>query len=179
MSCFTRIAMAALAALLVSNPAAAQGAAPNPLDRLDFLMGSWSGTGVMTRGPQRSEAQVTERAERVAGGGAVTLHGLGTIQPSGESAPRTVHDAYAVIWYDAALARYEMFAIRAGGVPIRTQPTVEENRLVWGFDDPRAGHIRFTVTRTPAGEWQEVGERSADGADWTSFFEMTLRRTGA
>jgi hypothetical protein len=83
-----------------------------------------------------------------------------------------------VIWWDPAASRFEMFAMRAGGPPIRTQPTVEENRLVWGFQD-RGATIRFTLTRTPAGQWHEVGEWSTDGAAWTQFFEMTLTRKAA
>jgi hypothetical protein len=172
-----RIALMILAAATCAGSASAQAAASSPMDRLDFLLGEWAGTGVMMRGAARSEARVTERAERVAGGQAITLHGLGTIQPPGAAAPRTVHDAYAVIWWDAARSRYELFAIRAGGEPIRTQPTVEENRVVWGFEDPHAGHIRFTMTRNAAGQWHELGERSADGVGWTPFMEMTLDRS--
>lgn len=48
---------------------------------------------------------------------------------------------------------------------------------MWGFEDPRAGRIRFTLD-IDEHEWHEVGARSVDGATWEPFLEMRLERVG-
>ncbi len=54
---------------------------------------------------------------------------------------------------------------------------VSENTLVWGFENPRAGTIRFTIKLNEKGQWFEIGEISRDGKAWQKFFKMTLSRT--
>ena len=49
--------------------------------------------------------------------------------------------------------------------------------MVWEYDDPRMGRVRYTLTRTAEGAWREEGHASSDGGEtWHKFFEMELRR---
>jgi hypothetical protein len=48
--------------------------------------------------------------------------------------------------------------------------------VVWAFDVPGAGRIRYTIRLDEQGRWHEVGDRSVDGQQWHRFFEMRLSR---
>jgi hypothetical protein len=173
------ISLCAAALLCGSTSLAAQAALPaGPMRQLDWLVGEWQGAGTMTRGPgQRVEGSIVERATSHAGGYAMTLSGLGKAAvPGGDSI--VVHDAFAMLWHDADAGRFRLKTFRANGHTVDADIEVGERRIVWGFPDPRAGQIRFTVALTPEGRWHEVGEFSRDGATWMKFFEMTLSRVG-
>jgi hypothetical protein len=41
----------------------------------------------------------------------------------------------------------------------------------------QAGHLRYTIVRTPEGDWHEIGERSAEGvSDWMQFIDVRLTK---
>ena len=167
----------AFAAAAGALPLAAQASAPaTVMQQLDWLVGEWMGTGTMSMGPgQRHEGSIVERATRHAGGHAITLEGLGkAAQASGDSI--VVHNAFAVPWYDAEAKAFRMKAFRATSHTVDPEISVSEGKIVWGFTDPRAGQIRFTVTHLPGDRWHEIGEASRDGTTWMKFFEMNLTR---
>jgi hypothetical protein len=158
-------------------PLAAQASAPaTAMAQLDWLMGEWNGMGTMAMGPgQQHEASIVERATRHAGGHAITLEGLGkAAAASGDSI--VVHNAFAVLWHDTDTKTFRMKAFRATGHTVEPEIAVSDSSIVWGFTDPRAGRIRFTVTHLPDGRWHEIGEASRDGTTWMKFFEMNLTR---
>lgn len=166
-----------LAAAAGALPLAAQASAPaTAMQQLDWLVGEWTGMGTMATGPsQQHEGSIVERATRHAGGHAITLEGLGkAAHASGDSI--VVHNAFAVLWFDAEAKAFRMKAFRATGHTVDPEIAVSEGKIVWGFTDPRAGRIRFTVTHLPDGRWHEIGEMSRDGTTWMKFFEMNLTR---
>jgi hypothetical protein len=81
----------------------------------------------------------------------------------------------AVLSWDPAGSRFRIRAYRAGGGEVEDTPSVTENGVVWGFDDPRGGHVRFTL-RLVDDVWDEVGEFTPDGITWQRFLEMRLTR---
>lgn len=169
------LAAALTAGPLTATPLAAQAAAravePTKMQPLEWLVGRWIGTGSMMAGPGEShEAVVKESATRHAGGHVLMLEGLGTADGA------VVHDAFAVIWYDPEKSTHRMRGFRANGHVLETDVTVTDKRIVWGFQQPRGGHVRFTITLTADGKWHEIGEYSGDGATWQQFMQMTLSR---
>jgi len=159
-----------LPATPISAQAVTQAADPAEMKALDWLVGRWTGAGSVSRGPGgRMDALVRESATRHAGGHVLVLEGLGT------SGTDTVHNAFAVIWYDTTAATHRMRAFRSNGHIVDSDLAVTERGIVWGFQEP-SGMIRFTVTRTDEGKWHEVGEFSRDGSTWHRFMEMTLTR---
>jgi hypothetical protein len=157
------------------SPAEATAAA---MAKVHFLLGRWEGEGSMRRGPgdpQRS--QVIELATAKLGGRVVVLEGLGTAPGAAGEAPRVVHEAYGVLSYDAVKGAYLLRAITGEGHSVDADVEVGERRIVWSFATPH-GRVRYTLALDEQGRWVERGEHSRDGASWSPFFDMTLRRVG-
>lgn len=172
--------MFVLLLLLTPLPSLAQnhgGAVPPEMQKLDFMVGEWQGEGTMDFGPgDRRASKVKEVVQRKAGGHVLMIEGLGKASVPGKDEEMVVHDAFAMIWYDNESKQFRMQAFRAAGGSVNPSITVDDKTIVWGFRDPRAGQIRFTIKLDEAGRWNEIGESSRDGATWRKFFEMTLRR---
>jgi hypothetical protein len=169
--CLSCVVAAPLAAQLPPVPAA--------MERLDFLLGEWEGSGWMEYAPgQRGEFRGTERVERRMGGRLVVVEGSFTAWLGPDLGDRPVHQAIGILSWDAAAERYAFRTYTAherGGDASCVE--ISDGRMVWGYDDPGFGQVRFTVAITPDGRWHEVGHVSPDGgATWRQFFEMTLVR---
>ncbi|MDX2033009.1 MAG: hypothetical protein SF339_20195 [Blastocatellia bacterium] len=165
----------ALLMLVLSTGAFAQAPAPAAITegkRLEFLVGEWKGEGWMELGPGNRKTFVqSESVQRKLGGTLLMIEGVGK---SGET---IVHNALALISFDAKSNGFVMRAYRADGNWIDPQISVAERSLLWGFKDPRFGvEIKYTINVTEAGQWVEIGEMSRDGKAWRQFFEMKLQR---
>lgn len=167
----------ALAACALVQPAAAAPAMPDKgahqaaMQKLAFLAGEWEGAGSIAVGPGARESFTqTERIQFKHDGTLLLIEGNGKSAKTGE----TVHDALAIITFDAKSGGYKFRSFAAVGRFADTEASVDGNRLVWGLN---AGpqKIRYTIN-VDSGTWREIGERSADGANWIPFFEMTLKR---
>jgi hypothetical protein len=146
------------------------------MKKLDFLVGHWEGEGWMMVGPgQRHTAKVTETVQRKLDGTVLLVEGVGRGVVAGQE--RIVHNALGVINYDRQAGGFRMRAYRAEGQQVDAEIKLGDNQIVWGFEDPRAGRIRFTMQVNKQGQWQEFGEASRDGGKtWFKFMEMTLDR---
>ena len=171
-----------LVALLLTCTSFAQPQAPRPpldeMKKLDFLIGRWEGTGRMHKGPGAAaeEARVTEIVQPKLGGAILLIEGIGRTGTD----DRIVHNALGVISFEAQSKEYRMRAYRADGRFVDPRIVVEDRKIVWSFDDPRAGSIRYTITINDKGQWHEIGEMSRDGGKmWHPFFEMTLDKKEA
>lgn len=146
------------------------------MKRLDFLVGQWQGEGWIMFSPnQRHTFRQTENVQRKVDGAVLLIEGLGKSMDAG-NAGAIVHSAFAVLSYDKDAKVFRIRAFRADGSSVDTEAKVSENMLIWGFRDPRAGNIRFTIKLNEKGQWFETGEMSRDGQTWLKFFEMTLNR---
>jgi hypothetical protein len=84
------------------------------------------------------------------------------------------HHALAVVSYDPEAAVYRFRSHLATGRSGDFTGRFDGGAFVWGFTNER-GQVRYTI-RFDAERWHEVGEFSADGATWSQFFEMELKR---
>lgn len=155
-------------------------AAPPEMDRLGWLVGEWEGSGWSEYAPgQRAEFRGTERVERRMGGRLVVVEGRFTAQVGASAGEVPVHEALGLFQYDPGSDRFRFRTYTAFGADVGGlhDAEVSEGRVVWGYEDPRLGTVRYTITRTDADEWYEVGDASRDsGETWRRFFEMRLAR---
>lgn len=152
-------------------PPPASPEAREKMQALAGMVGEWQGEAWSELRPGMRETAVQhELVEWAAGEEALLVRGTGTVDG------RTVHQAIALIYWDARQQRYAMTAYRAGSGPSTQEVRLEGGALVWGFSAP-GGEIRFTQRFDEAGRWTEIGERSSDrGATWHPFLGMTLTR---
>ena len=155
----------------VALAAQAHVAAPTQMQKLDFLVGEWRGEGwTMGRAGRQTFAQ-TERVLRLVEGHVLVIEGLGK-----SSEGVTAHQAFAVVSYDSAAAKFKARTFRAAdGTWRESDITVLERGFVWGFPTPQ-GQVRFTMNLNDAGQWHEIGEFSMDGNTWRQFLEFTLSK---
>jgi hypothetical protein len=143
-----------------------------PMQKAAWLAGTWEGSGwILGRGGEKTTFSQREVVKMQAGGLVLAIEGTGK-NPDG----KVVHDAFAVIDYDASAKTYRWHSWRAGSGDHRTEPEIADGRFRWSMQTPQGGTVRYTGVRTPEGAWHEVGEFSRDGAQWSQFFEMTLTR---
>lgn len=177
-----RILTLTLVLILAAAPAAAQApdatpAAAAEMQRLAFLHGTWRGEAVSTMGPgqQPEHASVLETARPRLDGSVLLVEGLGWKGTQGAGDYQVVHQALGVVSYDERRGGWAMRAYRGGGW-VDAEVTVGDGELVWAFDQPGAGRIRYTIRLDEQGRWHEVGDMSRDGQRWHRFFEMRLTR---
>lgn len=168
--------LAILMMLALPVPLAAQSTfkLKPPVDQLEWMIGEWEGPASFQRGPETFAFRQTERVEIQSGGQAIAVRGRGFYQnPDGSEDVR--YEAFGVLFKerDGSLG---FRAFNMEGQYIDPTITVTPAGLIWTFNDPRMGQVRYTTTHTPADEWREIGEWSRDGTTWTQFMEMTLQR---
>lgn len=165
------LALAFLTTLATAQMPPASAEAREKMGALARLVGEWQGEAHMQTG--RDTRQVVAQHELVewaAGGEALLIRGVGTIQG------RVVHDAIAVILWDGSAGRYAMWTYRAGSGPLAPEISVSSDGYSWSFASP-GSDIRFVQHFDEAGRWVEIGERSPDhGETWYAFFDMALTK---
>jgi hypothetical protein len=155
-----------IAVLLVSAPLFAA----DEMKKLDWMVGEWNGAATTQTGAEKHMSHVTERIQWKLGGKALLVEGLGK-----DGSGAVVHEALAVISYNEAAKKYEFDAWTARYPHTDTWFEVGATTAQWGFDTPQ-GKVRYSISRTPSGQWIEIGEYSADGTKWMKFFDMTLTK---
>lgn len=141
---------------------------------LAALAGEWEGSGWYRMGPgEPQQFRQRETVRWAAGDEVLVIDGLGV-----DAADNPVHQAFAMITWDALAGDYAMHAYSAGEGPVADAPHVAADSLVWGFTEPQGGQIRFTIHFGDA-QWHEVGDYSPDGNAWYRFMDMKLTRAGA
>ena len=166
---------------LLCTPIMAQ--APNAvaveqMKKMSFLVGQWKGEGWVQYGPgQRVTVAATETVQSRLGGEVLLIEGLGRNKDNVSGKVEVNgHDAIALMFYDVKTGTFRFQAHRAGGTSIDTELKVTPGGFEWGFQDERAGTLRFTMKLTDKGEWFEIGEMSRDGKTWYKFVETKLER---
>src|SRR5262245_46724689 len=143
------------------------------MKKLDWLVGSWKGTGWILMGPQgRKEFTQTETIQSKLDGLVLVIEGRGKSKDDGS----TVHTALAFVSYDDRAKTFRWRGFTAEGRQTDTEAKVGTNTLEWGLQIPQRGRMRYTIKLNEKGEWFEVGEMMQEGQIWQKFFEMTLQR---
>ncbi len=161
---------------------AAQLPAPPPaavaeMSKLKFLVGDWRGEGWVEFAPgQRHAFTSAEHVQLKLDGLLLLIEGIHHTRFPGSTEAIKMHHALATVRYDGDAKAFRMSAYKNDGKSVEPGAEFKDGAFVWGFKDPRLGHLRYTIRLNSSGQWFEEGERSPDGKDWKKFFEMTLSR---
>jgi hypothetical protein len=178
-----RILVAAFALFVASLPAhAEENVARTKMQALEFLTGVWEGDGWILIGPQRRNFRQREIVRSAAGGTVMLVDGKG-LGADADNKDKIVHQAFAVVSWNAATNAYRWQAFRADGASLDVVPQVSDKKLVWELPAAQATggndrRVRFTITRDSDSRWHEIGESWTGDGKPVVFLDMTLRRTG-
>lgn len=177
---FSNPALATLALLTLAPSLAAQ--APKPPDtalqkaeiaKLSWMVGTWEGEAWIQRGPERTEVSQRESVSARLDGLALLVEGEGR---SRGDASKVLFRALGVITWDAYAGGARLSSWTGEGYGSVSPMTITPSGFTWELTTP-GGKVRYTATHA-AGVWTEIGEWSADGATWSKFMEMNLRKSG-
>jgi hypothetical protein len=145
------------------------------MKQVNFIAGSWKGSGWIQMGPEKHEFNQTEKVVIKVNGAVVQIDGLGIDAKDGKT---EIHNAFAIITYSPETKQYAMQAFRGDGARVDAYliPT-GDNSFEWGFKHPMAGNMKYTIS-VKDDVWTEKGEMSRDGKQWFPFLGMTLKRVG-
>ena len=180
-----RVAVLVFIAALLLQPASAadepRRGPPKPeaqiaaMKKLEYMAGTWTGTGSMDFGERRSTFRGSEVVTSKLDGTALRVEGAFFAKPQGSETEIPVHTTLGVISYDAKAGKYRFATWLASGGSGERELVVRDDGWQWEMTGPH-GTVRYTMTLGESGEWTEIGERTSDGTTWKPFFEMKLRK---
>ena len=185
--CTTRRVVRAVVIVLacgVALPMALRAQAPSTagadtararLAPLTWLVGEWSGPATVTSGGRTFTLTQRETVEAAANGTVLMIRGRGSMKEA-KGAEREVFQAAGLLTYDVGTQRFTWVSSGGSGYLGVTAATVSGTSFVWSMADRGNLRSRFTITRSPEGEWCEVGEESSDGVVWARTIEMRLTK---
>jgi hypothetical protein len=144
---------------------------------LDFMKGSWKGSGWKMTQEGKMNSTVTENVECRIDCSVYVVQGKGTKFDSASNADIVVHDAFGTINYDKAKGKWVLRAFKKEGMTESELTFISDKKFIWSMEIPGGqGTIRFT-TDFSSGKWVEIGEFSRDkGATWMQMMWMSLEK---
>jgi len=143
------------------------------MSKLQFLVGSWSGTARLWRTAATPIHMVqTEEAKYKLDGLLMTVEGVG--KNKADASP--VLQAFGLISYDDAAGVYRMRAFNDGRW-LETDVQLDESakELRWGFDFGRF-KTGSTLRMNAEGDWTEVHQLTVGQEPPRKFMELTVKR---
>ncbi|MFD2823368.1 hypothetical protein ACFS5M_06780 [Lacinutrix iliipiscaria] len=149
---------------------------PITIDKLNFMVGEWKGTGWMMTRNGKETTEITEKVEYKLENDIMVVEGLGTKTDSITKETKIVHDAFGVIFFDLKSNSLMINAYKKGEFIQSEIVLIEDKIIQWNMDIPNRGKVRFTVNFNTENKWLEIGEFSRDGTNWMTFLEMNLEK---
>ncbi|MCU1242850.1 MAG: hypothetical protein JWO71_3576 [Candidatus Acidoferrum typicum] len=143
------------------------------MKKVDFLVGTWTGDALITRGPgEKTELLQTEEAGYKLDGLILVIEGIGRTKSDGVP----ILQALGIISYDDESKIYRMRAFNDGRF-LETEITLFEqgNGMTWGF---MFGEIKTkSVLRiNENGDWTELHEIIVGSQPSRKLMEVAVRR---
>lgn len=146
----------------------------NAMKDVSVLVGEWEGKGYrLDAGGEKHWSNVKEEIEFKLDGTILQIEGIGKNDEG-----NVVHEAFAVLYFDAFRKVYKMDSHLASGLYTNASFEVikPKEQMQWSFDSPM-GKVRYKINITNNGtKWDEIGEFSQDGENWFKTFEMNLEK---
>lgn len=146
----------------------------NPIEKLNFLIGTWKGEGWMMNQAGKQTSKITETASCKAACSVIAIEGLGVKTDPETQVETIVHDAFGVIYIDTQTNTLAMRAYKDGRANESPIEFIEDKVIRWFIDIPNGSKVRFTSDYSTENKWVEIGEFSRDGENWMQFLGMEL-----
>ena len=159
-----------MTALGYGQQQAAVTAQRDAMKKLEFLVGRWSGEGIVVRGPgDPMRLRQTEDVQWKLDGLVMVVEGTGR-----NAEGQVVFRAFATIAYDDTTSTYRFRAYNDGHY-LDTELKVTPGGFAWGYT---AGQLKVsnTMRLNEKGEWAEATETQYGATPPRKSVEMTLRR---
>ena len=144
------------------------------MQKLDFLVGIWSGEARVLRGPnQWLDLRQTEEVQFKLGGLVLIIEGVGRSR----SDDQVVLQALGIVTFDDETATYSMRAFNDGRFLESEVKLLENKAIGWGFvvDPYRTSSVLRINER---GEWTEIAELTIGAEPPKKLLELNVRRVG-
>ena len=167
--------IAALVCFALATPILAQRESPmsaqqaKAMAALAFLDGEWAGPAIALEPKGSIRMTQTERVGTLLGGTIRLVEGRAF-----DAGGKTLFNAFAVISYDARVARY-IITSHAGGYSTTTELKLTATGFEWEIPAGPGAKMHFTAV-VKDGVWKEVGDFVSGNAPPRRTFEMTVRR---
>jgi hypothetical protein len=146
----------------------------NQVTPLDFMVGTWKGTGWKMTEKGKTNSSITEKVQCKLDCAMYVVEGTGIRYDSIVHKDIVVHDAFGTIAFDKTAGKWVLKAFKKEGATESALEFVAERKFIWSMTIPNGGLIRFT-TDFSSGKWVETGEFSRDnGATWMEIMSMSL-----
>ncbi|MCE2997007.1 MAG: hypothetical protein ACK5RG_03085 [Cyclobacteriaceae bacterium] len=145
------------------------------IKKLSWLLGEWSGTGVVNMGGKKNIILYLRESVRPSLDSTIyIINGQGFERDSLTKKDVMVHDAFAVVSFDERQNRFRWNAWRIpGGTYGDLAITLGDKSFEWSTN-VQGGQTRYKARLNEKGQWIEVGEFSKDGIKWFEFITLTL-----
>lgn len=166
-----KIKIALIMLICTAGMAQAQNAAIDTVAKkaitdLAFITGQWEGSGWMIGvDGVRHEFTQSENIRFKLDTTAILIEGKGF------AGGRAVHNALAVIRFNATENRFDFYSFLSSGKEGVFKAFIENGELVWYLNEG----MKYTVRIDDKGNWYEKGEMNM-GESWFQFFETNLHR---
>ena len=148
----------------------------NPLEQLNFMIGTWEGDSWMMTENGKSSSKIKETVNCKLDCNILVAEGLGTKIDPETNEVKIVHNAFGVIFYDKISQSLMLRAYKDGNETTSKIELVEAKKIRWFLEIPNGSKVRFTSDYSEENKWIETGEFSRDGKNYNTFMEMNLIR---
>jgi len=146
------------------------------VEKLDFMVGEWEGTGWMMTRNGKEQSIIKEKAEFKLDKSIIVVEGLGTKTDTITNEVKIIHNAFGIIFFDSKNNKLSMNAYKNGESTQSEIEFIKDKVFQWKMEIPNSGKVRFTVDFSIDDKWTEIGEFSRDGINWMQFLGMELTR---
>jgi hypothetical protein len=153
-----------------------QGHAQSSKPTLDFMVGTWLGTGWKMMPTGKEETTIKEVAQCRLGCSMYIVDGLGTrMDINGQE--QVVHEAFGVFNYNTGKGAWTIKAYTSYGVADSDIEILGDKKIRWKLALPDQSIVHYTIDFSVPNTWHEIGEMSRDGgATWMQIMEMSLNK---
>lgn len=157
-------------ALFISNETYSQSSETDSIskakiEKLDFMVGNWKGTGWMMGRNGKSEFDQTENIEFKLDSTAILIEGKGM------SNGKIIHNALAILTYNKTEDNYTFRSYLPSAINAEFKAEIIDNKLHWYPNE----NVRYVIWQNENEQLYEKGEYKREDT-WSQFFEMTLDR---